>query len=248
MPGSFHLTRLIHGHFAGILPRLFSSVILIAIVAAAFYFGFPWLELLILGTVFAMLVEWYYIVQNHPKTATMQGKIVWLGLGVAVLALLAASLLGLAVTSKQNLLWLILLISATDIGAFFAGRAVGGPKLCPKISPNKTWAGLVGGMALAALVNVVFCFYWGQISVFGVVLAGAIALMAQLGDLAESWLKRNFARKDSGAWIPGHGGILDRADGLLLVMPVMYGLSLALNAPPLAWALIWDWSKIWGSP
>ncbi|MEA3032955.1 MAG: phosphatidate cytidylyltransferase [Sphingomonadales bacterium] len=116
----------------------------------------------------------------------------------------------------ELVLWLMLVTWATDIFAYFAGRGIGGPKLARRISPNKTWAGLVGGMLGAALVGVIAAqlldidpaFRW----------AGApLALLAQLGDLYESAVKRRWGAKDSGSLLPGHGGVLDRVDGLLPV-------------------------------
>jgi phosphatidate cytidylyltransferase len=116
----------------------------------------------------------------------------------------------------ELVLWLMLVTWSTDIFAYFAGRGIGGPKLAPRISPNKTWAGLIGGMLGAALVAVVAgqlldidsAFRW----------AGApLALLAQLGDLYESAVKRRWGVKDSGSLLPGHGGVLDRVDGLMPV-------------------------------
>jgi phosphatidate cytidylyltransferase len=116
----------------------------------------------------------------------------------------------------ELVLWLMLVTWATDIFAYFAGRGIGGPKLAPRISPNKTWAGLIGGMLGAALVAAIAAqlldidpaFRW----------AGApLALLAQLGDLYESAVKRRWGVKDSGSLLPGHGGVLDRVDGLLPV-------------------------------
>ena len=125
-------------------------------------------------------------------------------------------------------LWLFLNVWAMDVGGYFAGKGIGGPKLSPKISPNKTWAGLIGGTLLAILVSYLFTliFSWGYSS--GTWIAGGIiALIAQAGDLYESAVKRRFDVKDSGELIPGHGGILDRVDGLVSAAP-MLAISLAL--------------------
>lgn len=116
-------------------------------------------------------------------------------------------------------LWALALVWACDIGAYFAGRAIGGPKLAPGISPNKTWAGLIGGVLLASL------FAGGMHWVYGLplrltVATPVLAVLAQSGDLFESWLKRRAGVKDSGNLLPGHGGVLDRLDGLVPVAPV----------------------------
>ncbi len=106
-------------------------------------------------------------------------------------------------------------VVATDIGAYFSGRLIGGPKLWPAISPNKTWAGLAGAVAAAAGVAALFSFAVpGSIGTHLAVSGAALALIAQAGDLAESALKRHFGVKDASTLIPGHGGFMDRVDGL----------------------------------
>ena len=123
--------------------------------------------------------------------------------------------------------WLMLVTWATDIFAYFAGRAIGGPKLAPRISPNKTWAGLIGGMAGAAVVGAVAAWLFELDPIF--TFAGALmGLVAQLGDLYESRVKRRLGVKDSGTILPGHGGVLDRLDGLLPVVLVTLMLLLVI--------------------
>lgn len=114
--------------------------------------------------------------------------------------------------------WAMALVWACDVGAYFAGRAIGGPRLAPVISPNKTWAGLVGGVIAAA------GFGWA-LNAYGLPLPLAIATpllaaLAVVGDLYESWIKRRAGVKDSGNLLPGHGGLMDRLDGLVPVAPV----------------------------
>lgn len=113
-------------------------------------------------------------------------------------------------------LWTMMIVWATDIGAYFAGRAIGGPKLAPRLSPNKTWAGLVGGAAAAAIVGALIAWQ-GRMGLFCWVAAAPLAVAAQMGDLFESWLKRRSGVKDSGRLLPGHGGVLDRLDGVVPV-------------------------------
>lgn len=111
--------------------------------------------------------------------------------------------------------WVFLLVWGTDIGGYFVGKTLGGPKLAPRISPNKTWSGLVGGMLFAGLASLIIWAYfdfWSPLEIFFA--SAGLAVFAQMGDLAESALKRRFDVKDSGGIIPGHGGILDRVDGL----------------------------------
>ncbi|WBH16595.1 phosphatidate cytidylyltransferase [Sphingomonas radiodurans] len=122
--------------------------------------------------------------------------------------------------------WALSLVWATDIGAFFAGRTIGGPKLAPRLSPNKTWAGLIGGVAaasvLALALHVQFGLPWRM-----TLATPFLAVLAQGGDLYESWLKRRAGVKDSGTILPGHGGVLDRIDGVVPVAPVAALLVIA---------------------
>lgn len=133
-------------------------------------------------------------------------------------------------------LCLMLCIWASDSGAYFAGKAIGGPKMAPTISPNKTWAGLIGGALASAAGFVLYALYVGpwltgltnldlsileDFGLFWLALIGAsITITGQAGDLLESYVKRRAGVKDSGSLIPGHGGLLDRIDSLLLAAPL----------------------------
>jgi phosphatidate cytidylyltransferase len=122
----------------------------------------------------------------------------------------------------QIVIWLLMIIWAMDVGAYFAGSLIGGPKMAPKASPNKTWSGLVGGALSACLVSWLAGSYLGISSEPFLLIAGAVlALWSQLGDVIESLIKRHFGVKDSGAIIPGHGGVLDRIDSLLFTLPIL---------------------------
>ncbi|WP_380878766.1 phosphatidate cytidylyltransferase [Sphingomonas sp. DBB INV C78] len=150
-----------------------------------------------------------------------------LAIGLLYAALPALALIYLR--DQQGLVltvWAMALVWATDIGAFFAGRAIGGPKLAPRVSPNKTWAGLIGGVIAAEVLSLVFAFGFG-LSWAAVYYATFLAIMAQVGDLFESWLKRRAGVKDSGRLLPGHGGALDRLDGLVPVALIVAGLAIA---------------------
>ncbi len=121
---------------------------------------------------------------------------------------------------------------ATDIFAFFAGRAIGGPKLAPAISPGKTWAGLAGGVAAAALFGALLARLADWNPAMTALAAAVLAVVAQGGDLFESWMKRRASVKDSGTLIPGHGGILDRVDGLIPVSVVVGAAVLGAGLGP----------------
>lgn len=120
-------------------------------------------------------------------------------------------------------LWTLGLVWATDIGAYFAGRTIGGPKLAPAISPNKTWAGLIGGVVAAAVIGALVA-YLAQLPQTAFFVAAPLAVVAQGGDLLESWMKRRAGVKDSGKLLPGHGGVLDRLDGALPVLIIVAAL------------------------
>jgi len=153
--------------------------------------------------------------------------------GVPVLALLW--LRGGAETGMEMVFWLLGTVWATDIAAFLVGRAVGGPRFAPRISPSKTWAGVAGGLAGALLCGAAASQFSGR-GLFGLpfFIGGLLGLAAESGDLVESAVKRRFGVKDSGAMIPGHGGLFDRLDSLLVAAPVLAGVVLALGAEPLA--------------
>ncbi|MEA3004507.1 MAG: phosphatidate cytidylyltransferase [Sphingomonadales bacterium] len=149
-----------------------------------------------------------------------------LGWGYLYVAIPAFALVLLNWAWFELVFWLMLVTWATDIFAYFAGRGLGGPKLAPRISPNKTWSGLIGGMAGAAVVGALAAWLLDIGPPF-LFLGAPMGLIAQLGDLYESWVKRRAGVKDSGGLIPGHGGVLDRLDGLL---PVVVATLLILVA------------------
>jgi phosphatidate cytidylyltransferase len=139
-------------------------------------------------------------------------------------------------TGFMTLVWIICLVVATDVGAYFTGRSVGGPKLMPRVSPNKTWSGLIGGALCAGLTGLLIGnAATGAISPALGALSVGLACVAQGGDLIESGLKRHFNVKDASQLIPGHGGFLDRFDGYLTVMPVTALMALASGESPLVW-------------
>jgi phosphatidate cytidylyltransferase len=138
-----------------------------------------------------------------------------LGAPYVIFGGLALWALAVGTEGRATLFFVVLLVWATDIGAYAAGRTIGGPKLAPRLSPKKTWAGLLGGMAAAGVVGFgVSAFVGGSVLLNGLLAAG-LAVVAQAGDLFESWAKRRAGVKDSSRLIPGHGGVLDRIDGLL---------------------------------
>ncbi len=130
--------------------------------------------------------------------------------------------------------WLMVSVWTTDVFAYFVGGLLGGPKLAPRISPGKTWSGLMGGVLAATVIGgllygMFIPFDVLEISLQNFLLAALMAISAQIGDLGESWLKRKQMVKDSGKLIPGHGGLLDRVDGLILSTPLLAFLVFLAN-------------------
>lgn len=192
------------------------GIILMLVALASALFG---------GTVFAVLVALIATVM-YLEWSHMVGRwgLLWRVYGFFYCLLPAVALLWIRERAEFEgigqgfdlLIWVFLVVWSTDIGAFFAGRAIGGPKLAPSISPNKTIAGLIGGVIAAAVMAGAWVYYVGLPAPL-LWLAVPFAVAAQLGDLFESGLKRRAGVKDSGTWLPGHGGLLDRLDGLVPV-------------------------------
>jgi len=148
--------------------------------------------------------------------------VVYLGFPlIAILALRASPQI-----SFEGLFFLLGVVWLTDIGAYASGRIIGGPRLAPSISPGKTWAGAIGGLLLAVAGAAWGAGFMANPPPLGALsLAAILSVATQCGDLFESWIKRRFGKKDSGTIVPGHGGILDRIDGLLFAAPVMAALT-----------------------
>lgn len=162
----------------------------------------------------------------------------WLGGGVLYIALATIALVWLRAdpaAGRGNLLFLMLTVWASDVGAYLAGRLIGGAKLAPLISPGKTWSGAAGGLAAAIAVGAGAARLGGGAALHAGLIAALLGIIAQGGDLFESFLKRRFGVKDSGHLIPGHGGLLDRLDGVLTAAPMAAALALILGRGVLLW-------------
>jgi phosphatidate cytidylyltransferase len=137
---------------------------------------------------------------------------------------------------QATLFWVIAMVVAADTGGYLVGRTVGGPKLAPRISPNKTWSGLGGAVAGAALVGLSTAFVLNHTNVLMLTLLSAgLGVVEQAGDLVESAFKRHFGVKDTSQIIPGHGGVLDRVDGLLAVAVAVVIINEWAGGSVLAW-------------
>lgn len=179
--------------------------------------GVAWLALLA-GALVGLGLEWRQMTRGRPRQARLAlAGMVYLGVPVVCLAALRLRPGGLVL-----MLFLVALVSGCDVGAYLVGRLVGGPKLAPRISPGKTWSGAAGGLGCGLAGGVLVALAAGLRAELATIAALALllAVVAELGDLAESAIKRRFGVKDTGRLLPGHGGLLDRFDGLLATAPV----------------------------
>lgn len=217
--------------------RTASALVMLAVAGGALWAGGVVLDLFIVLVALAALGEFVRLIARI--TASSVARV----LG-SLAALAYVGLAAWVLVRINNVGVILLLVGAVvlvDIGAYAAGRTFGGPKIAPSISPSKTWSGLLGGV-LGATVALFVYFGWGSAAAgyrnfsglpmviellpFG----AAIAVVAQVGDFFESWLKRRAGVKDSSNMIPGHGGVLDRVDGLLAVSCV-FGAPLVVIVP-----------------
>ncbi len=212
--------------------RTLSSVAMMSVAIGAIWLGgYAFMALIVLV---GLGVYWEFARLAVAFARNVPARIVWLvggllyvGLACFTLLLFSAPFFGMTPT-----IMLIAGVIGTDVGAYFAGRTLSGPKIAPRISPSKTWSGLLGGMVGAGLMmiaiqaaiyafrggnagdgDVYLTYGWQRLALTG----AALAVVAQIGDFFESWMKRRAGVKDSGRLIPGHGGLFDRTDGLIAV-------------------------------
>lgn len=229
--------------------RLASAIVMLVVAGGALWLGGWFWTAFVVVLAGGVLWEWNrlvgrFSVSGVAETLWFFGGVIYVGgAAIAMLAVrngrqilpLDPQLTGYG--PIEVLVAFILPIVAVDVGAYFAGRAIGGPKIAPRISPSKTWAGLGGGALLAGLVGVaVELNDFGPAAIpgydvvsigFAVLGGGVIAVLAQSGDFFESWMKRRAGMKDSGALIPGHGGLFDRLDGFIAVFFVLFLIATA---------------------
>lgn len=198
--------------------RTLSAIAMLAVAGGALWLGGWWLDGLIAGVGLACLLEFARLVRSGASS------VVWRAAGyVFAILYVGAASITLASLPVAVVLGVIAVVVATDTGAYFSGRAIGGPRIAPAISPSKTWAGLGGGMLAAGMVTAgTFAWNTGELTmrpmlVIAFAIGAGMAVVAQAGDFLESWLKRRAGVKDSSSLIPGHGGVFDRVDGLLPV-------------------------------
>ena len=217
--------------------RTASAVVLApAVLACVWFGGVAWAALVAVAAA-GLAVEWAALC-GIGRGSGRGVEMGWLLAGVPYLGvpLLALVWLHGRATGRDDVLFVMLVVWASDIGAYLVGRVVGGPKLAPSISPGKTRSGAVGGLMAAMVVGAVVVqmispgLAWRAAGI-----AGVLGVASQAGDLFESWVKRRFGVKDSGWLIPGHGGLLDRLDGLLAAAPVAACVVLTVGRGAAVW-------------
>ncbi len=214
--------------------RTASALVMTAVAGSALLAG-GWVFTFFVTLVAAgLLWEWWGLISKFDGRAL--GRALWLTGGVVYIGGASGALWwareSASIGDVQTALMPILIVVAVDVGAYLAGRFIGGPKVWPIISPNKTWTGVFGGIFGAILVlfagHILMAFFatpfpdlgegFPELTVLNIVLFSLAAMIAEAGDFFESWLKRKAAVKDSGALIPGHGGLFDRLDGLIALL------------------------------
>ena len=208
-------TRLVTGDASGFLLWYLAAGL--AVVTAVQYVLGDVAALITLGTATLALAGLCFATGVRPPIIAT--------IGLPYLGATAIALLWLrqdAIGGVGLVVWLLLAVWATDVAAYAAGRLIGGPRLLPSVSPRKTWAGLIGGVAAAGVVGLTAGVTLGIAGPLPAAVGGAIlGLAAQAGDLVESAIKRRFGVKDTGGVLPGHGGLMDRLDGLFVAAPVL---------------------------
>lgn len=195
--------------------RIISALVMIPFALYAIFYSKNLFLLLTIAMAILMTCEWLDMIKN------MSDQKKWRIIGFFYILIPIYAVIKVRFYDVDVLFWMFAVIWATDIFAFFAGRSLGGAKLAPSISPNKTWSGLAGGVAASALIGLLSSFMFSGGVIFFVFVSICLSLIEQASDLLESKFKRIFGVKDSGDIIPGHGGVLDRLDGLMLAAPTV---------------------------
>ena len=225
------------GRWRDLRTRAITAAIAAPIGLGALWWGdWAWIGLVLFALI-GMSVEWRNIARALGMTTAktwLLGELYLLPACVALIWLREMPGVGLG-----NVLFVLLIVWSSDIGAYMVGRLIGGPKLAPSISPGKTRSGAVGGLVGAMLVGLIAaCLSSAGDPVRAALVAGGLGIASQSGDLLESWLKRRAGVKDSGRILPGHGGLLDRLDGLLTAAPLAALVALAAGEGVALWVKV----------
>jgi phosphatidate cytidylyltransferase len=198
--------------------RVASAVVLAPLAVAAAYLGGTWFIGFWLLAAAGILWEWMGLVAAARALAGA-ARAGWIALGALYAGAMLAAPLVIRADATLGFIAMIFLFAvvwATDVAAYFAGRLIGGPKLCPAVSPNKTWSGALAGVLAGTVAGVAVAVFGGIHPIAPIIIVSLLlSVAAQFGDLFESALKRRFGVKDASHAIPGHGGLMDRLDGFI---------------------------------
>jgi phosphatidate cytidylyltransferase len=220
---------------SNLMLRVASAAVLAPVALLAAYLGGWSFTLFWVFAAIAVLWEWLMLVEGA----------LWVVAGVGYAFVLLAAPVILRADSGFGLVAIVLLFAVvwtTDVLGYFAGRAFGGPKLLPAVSPKKTWSGAIAGTFGAIVVAIVVAGFFGSFSWTAIALiALLLSAASQLGDLLESWIKRQFDAKDASSLIPGHGGVMDRLDGFwaAALIGCLLGLARGGFDAPARGLLVW---------
>jgi phosphatidate cytidylyltransferase len=222
------------GRWGDLVIRAASAVVLAPAAVAVVWIGGIAFILVVVAVMTGLVVEWLRLCRQPAGLALLRPA------GLAYIAVAGAALLWLRddpVAGRTHVLFLLLIVWAGDIGAYLIGRWLGGPRLAPHISPGKTWSGSIGGLLAAVATGVLAAHLLtdGASTSRAALIAGVLSVVAQLGDLLESLVKRRLEVKDSGTLIPGHGGLFDRLDGVMAAAPMAWLLAFALGRGVVLW-------------
>jgi len=221
------------GRWGDLGIRILSAAVLAPIALICVWVGGIAFTLIVLGIMGGLAMEWLTLCRRPGVTLLYPAGLLYVIVAGAALLWLRAS----PVSGRADVLFLLFIVWAGDIGAYLVGRFIGGPRLAPRISPGKTWSGSAGGLLAAVAIGLLAAHFlsdgaepWRVASV-----AALLGVVAQAGDLLESYVKRRLEVKDSGHLIPGHGGLFDRLDGVMAAAPVAALLALALGRGVVLW-------------
>lgn len=196
--------------------RIISSLVMVPIALFAIFSSQKLFIFLVIMVAVLMAFEWAEMSRKMPD------KKKWRWIGFFYIAIPLYCAVSIRILDNEILFWMFAIIWATDIFAFFAGKSLGGAKIAPAISPNKTWSGLIGGVLASMGIGIISAMIFPGSIIFFLIISVLISIVEQISDLVESKFKRIFGVKDSGDIIPGHGGVLDRLDGMILVAPLVW--------------------------
>jgi phosphatidate cytidylyltransferase len=226
------LAELASGRWDDLGKRVLSALVLAPVALACVWLGGTAFVVVVAVAMIGLVVEWLGLCRRSGWTPLRP-------IGLAYVALAGAALLWLRNdpdAGRADVLFLLAVVWAGDIGAYLIGRWIGGPRLAPAISPGKTWSGALGGLLAAVVAGLLAAHFLSSAATWrAVAIAAVLDVVAQAGDLLESFVKRRLEVKDSGQLIPGHGGLFDRLDGVLAAAPVAALLALALGRGVVLW-------------